>query len=107
MRVGGPSSAGTLAGQYSPVSIPTPAEAQFSAEKNVRQGERDLLVREGAQRSYQARSDVAQFTDQVRHDAISYNSQAQVLNESLALRRQSFGAASEQYSKGAIIDVYI
>ena len=107
MRVGGPSSASMLAGQYVPTGIPTPAEAQLNAEKHVRQGERDLLVREGAQRSYETRYDVSQFTDQVRNDAISYNAQAQVTNESLSQRRQSFGAASQEYTKGAIIDVYI
>ena len=106
MRVGGPRLRVRLRG-VQPGRHTHASRGSIQCGKTVRQGERDLLVREGAQRSYQTRSEVAQFTDQVRFDAISYNAQAQVLNESLALRRQSFGAASEQYSKGAIIDVYI
>ncbi len=107
MRVGGPSSAGFFPGQYAPVGVPTPAEAQLSTEKQSREGERDLLVREGNNRSYEVRQDVSQFADQVRSDAISYDAQAKITNDGLAQRRQSFGAASEQYTKGAIIDVFI
>ena len=108
MRVGGPSSAGFVPGQrHVPGGIPTPAEAQLNAEKASREGERSLLVREGYSRSYDVRNDTSEFTDQVRYDAISYNAQAKITNDGSAQRRQSFGDLSEQYTKGAIIDVYI
>ncbi len=107
MRVGGPSSAGFVPGQHAPGRTPTPAEAQLNAEKDSREGERSLLVREGDSRSYDVRNHISQFTDQVRYDAISYNAQAKITNDGSAQRRQSFGNASEQYAKGGIIDVYI
>ena len=107
MRVGGPSSAAVFAAQYGPKSTPTPDEAQFEASKNTRQGERDLLVREGYDRSYDVRQTTSVATDQVRTASISYDAQAKVTNDMSAQRRNSFGAASESYTKGAIIDVYV
>ena len=107
MRVGGPSSAAVFAAQYGPKSTPTPDEAQFSASTNIRQGERDLLVREGYDRSYDMRHTTSLATDQARMNSISYDAQAKVTNDISARRRDSFGAASETYTKGAIIDVYV
>ena len=107
MRVGGPSSAGFVPGQYVPGGTPTAAEAQLHSEKASRQSERDLLVKEGYDNSYTVRRDRSEFADGVRMDAISYNAQAQMTNDALSQRRSSFGAASESYVKGGIIDVYV
>ena len=107
MRVGGPSSMGAFAAQYVPGSVPKPDEAQFEASKSLREGERDLLVREGYDRSYGVRHTTSRETDQVRMDSISYDASAQVTNDASAHRRESFGLDSESYSKGAIIDVYV
>ena len=107
MRVGGPSSTGAFAVQHVSGSVPKPDEAQFDASKSLREGERDLLVREGYDRSYGMRHASSQATDEVRTDSISYDARAQVTNDASVHRRENFGLDSESYSKGAIIDVYV